>query len=76
MLEDEGDGGFLAFGRVFVFAEEAFDEDAHLGASGVADLPIDGGAFAELFGEFGGEFFEGEIAHLAEDFGVFGEGVV
>ena len=37
MFQDEDNGVFAAFGRVFVFAEELVDENAHPGADAVAE---------------------------------------
>jgi hypothetical protein len=52
LFEDERDRLFLTFGRLFVFFEDAFDEDAHLGPHAVAHLPVHRGAAAESLGHF------------------------
>ena len=71
-LFEDGEGGlFLSVRRVAVFAEEAADEAAEVGADVFAAGPVDGDVVADGVDEFTGDVAEGTLS----EGGVFGVGL-
>jgi len=59
-LFQHGLGGFFLFvGRVAVFAQDALDDDAQLGADGLAQGPVYANAAAHRLDEFAGNGAQG-----------------
>ena len=76
MCQDGLDRDVREVGRIAVAAEDALDEDTHLGAGAFAVVPVDGRVLAELVDQFMGDDAKRSAAHDLNGLLVLGQRVI